>query len=106
MEHNTHIGAELDALADAHPHTYTTIYSDALEFDLVVDTAGHVQSAERCAQLMNDRDAIRILLARRAADVARLEAVLRQIRRWIEAEERPGEWTAEVYAAAGKALPY
>jgi hypothetical protein len=35
-----------------------------------------------------------------------LHALLRQIRRWIESENKPGEWTSEIYAIAGKALPY
>jgi hypothetical protein len=72
MTDYTRIGTELAALAAAHPHNYTALYSDALEFDIVVDKAGRVQSAERCAQLMNDSDALRILLGRRASELAAL----------------------------------
>jgi len=35
-----------------------------------------------------------------------LENGLRLMRRWIESEEKPGEWTAEIYDLAGKLLPY
>jgi hypothetical protein len=56
-----------------------------------------------------DKDTIASLHAELAAAQARIdemESTLRLIRRRIEAEERPGEWTSEIYQAAGKALPY
>ena len=64
------IGAELEALAVEHPHNYKAEYSEALEDSFVTDKQGHVQSAERCSEIMNDRDAVRILLRRRAADLS------------------------------------
>lgn len=49
---------------------------------------------------------LRRLVKKLQAEQNATQAVLRQIRRWIEAEDKPGEWTAEVYDAAGKALDY
>lgn len=34
------------------------------------------------------------------------QVAFRKIRQWIESEEKPGEWTAEIYELAGKALDY
>lgn len=35
-----------------------------------------------------------------------MQDTFRQIRRWIESEDRPGDCTASVYEAAGKVLDY
>ena len=35
-----------------------------------------------------------------------MQSAFRQIRRWIEAQDMPGEWTAEIYELAGRMLDY
>ena len=35
-----------------------------------------------------------------------MQSAFREIRRWIEAEDMPGEWTSRIYEVSGKMLDY
>jgi hypothetical protein len=54
----------------------------------VVDPDGNLMTPSEIAQMLNE-----------------LICGMRQIRNWIESENKPGEWTAEIYELAGKLLP-
>lgn len=51
-------------------------------------------------------EATRAALDMVSSKAEQMQVTFRQIRRWIESEERPGERTSSIYEAAGEKLDY